>query len=150
MIKFKFDFKLDLEGDEGLGFTLFKTEEEDIYVNPDQDLILTAKPNESVKAELNLNPKQITRRDLFIMYNHGMKILIRLTEKEWAEGIIKAIQEKTELSPITILLTDVIRITLTDGVIMSSMLGEVAYYLDDTVLEISSDVISLAEYNHVK
>ena len=33
MIKFKFDFKLDLEGDEGLGFTLFKTEEEDIYVN---------------------------------------------------------------------------------------------------------------------
>ena len=143
MIKFKFDFKLDLEGDEELGFTLFKTEEEDIYVNPDHDLVLTTKPNTSIKAELNLSPKQITRRDLFVMYKPGMKILIHLTEKEWAEGLIKAIQEKTELSPITILLTDVMRITLTDDFVTSSMLGEVAYYLDDTLLEISSEVINI-------
>lgn len=143
MIKFKFDFKLDLEGDEELGFTLFKTEEEDIYVNPDQNLVLTTKPNTSIKAELNLSPKQITRRDLFVMYKPGMKILIRLTEKEWAEGIIKAIQEKTNLSPITILLIDVIKITLSDGISVNTTLGEVAYYLDDTILEISSEVINL-------
>lgn len=143
MIKFEFDLKLDLEGDEELGFTLFKTEEEDLYVNPEQNLVLTTKPNKSVGVELNLNPKQITRRDLFIMYKPGMKILIRLTEKEWAEGMIKAIQEKTELSPITILLTDVIRITLSNGIVVSSTLGEVAYYLDDTVLEISSNIIDI-------
>ena len=66
MIKFEFDLKLDLEGDEELGFTLFKTEDEDIYVNPNCNLVLTTKPNKSVRVELNLNPKQITRRDLFI------------------------------------------------------------------------------------
>ena len=143
MIKFKFDFKLDLEGDEELGFTLFKTEEEDIYVNPDHNLVLTTKPNKSVGVELNLNPGHITRRDLFIMYKPGMKILIRLTEKDWAEGIIKAIQEKTKLSPITILLTDVIKITLNNGIVVNSTLGEVAYYLDDTILEISSEVINI-------
>ena len=138
MIKFKFDFKLDLEGDEELGFTLFKTEEEDIYVNPDHDLVLTTKPNTSIKAELNLNPKQITRRDLFVMYKPGMKILIRLTENEFAEGLIKAIQEKTSLAPVTILLTDVFGIKLLNGVcVQCRLLGEVAYYLDDTLLEIS-------------
>ena len=58
-----------------------------------------------------LSPEQITRNDLFIMYKPGMKILIRLTENESAEGLIKAIQEKTSLAPITILLTDVFGIT---------------------------------------
>lgn len=142
MIKFKFEFKLDLEGDEALGFTLFKNENEDIYINPENNLIFTAKPNKPTSIEMYLSPEQITRNDLFIMYKPGMKILIRLTENEFAEGLIKAIQEKTSLAPVTILLTDVFGIKLLNGVcVQCRLLGEVAYYLDNTILEVSSDIM---------
>ena len=144
MIKFKFEFKLDLEGDEELGFTLFKNENEDIYINPENNLIFTAKPNKPTPIEMYLSPEQITRNDLFIMYKPGMKILIRLTENESAEGLIKAIQEKTSLAPITILLTDVFGITRINGVcVQRRLLGEAAYYLDNTVLEVSSDISNI-------
>lgn len=147
MIKFKFNFKLDLEGDEELGFTLFKNEKEDIYINPENNLIFTTKSNKPVSIEMFLSPKQIKRSDLFIMYKPGMEIIIRLTENEWAKGLIKSIQERTNLAPVTILLTDAFGMTYIDGLgFQCRLLGEVAFYLDDTILEISSDLINIEDY----
>lgn len=138
MIKFKFQLKIDLEGDEQVGFTLFKNDDEDIYVNPDQNLILSSKPNEFVLAELFLNPRQITRKDLFVMFKPGMDILIQLTENDLVKGMIKGFQDKTDLSPALIYISNAYKLVLGEESNTVSYVADTAYYLDDTVIEVSS------------
>ena len=150
MIKFKFLLKIDLEGDEQVGFTLFKYDNEDIYVNPDQSLILSTEPDKPVKVELSLNSKQITRNDLFVMFKPGMDTLIQLTDGSLTKGIILGIQDKTDLSPAFIYLSDAYRLVLGKESNTVSYVGDTAYYLDDTVIEISSIDVEKNWNNYLK